>query len=342
MIYDKLKKNPMFVVLGIVIIILLSFLFSKVQGMTTKERMKFVMENPSLFMYLFSIVYAAATTYFSAPNEKETMKNIDDEKDESNKVDDGSELLKKIKKLEKSRNTHIIFLSDSKGKIPKKLNKHFISTDDENRFLHKFSLIDSKDTVELIITTDGGSFFPFEQYAKIILEQCNAGKVISYVPYKAFSGGSEIVLSSSEICMYPKALLSPTDVQIVTKDKETSSTSFAAKTIINAFKDNCTTDTTKLLNEKAKQHYEYSISQTKQRLSKNYDEDTVAKVLDKFVSGDIIHDSSYNVSDLRDMGLKINTDIDKEIRSMVNDVTNFFDNMDNADFISNKNYTSSI
>ena len=209
--------------------------------------------------------------------------------------------------------------------IPEKLKRYIISTDNGKGFSHKFSLIGNEDTVELIITTDGGDFKLFEQYAKIIMEHCNTGKVLSYVPYRAFSGGAELVLSSTDIYMYPKALLSPTDIQVITKGKGYSSTEFSAKVIINALKESCSTDSTKLLNEKAKQYFEYSVSETKKKLSKKYDEETVEKILDKFVSGQILHDSSYNVSDLRDMGLKINTDVDKEIRCVIEEVTDFFD-----------------
>ena len=88
----------------------------------------------------------------------------------------------------------------------------YISIDDSEAVLRAIRLTPDDQAIDLILHTPGGLVLASEQISRALVE--HKGKVTVFVPHYAMSGGTMIALAADLIVMDPNAVIGPVDPQI--------------------------------------------------------------------------------------------------------------------------------
>ena len=120
----------------------------------------------------------------------------------------------KLEDLEEERNSKIIIIRHdiNKNSFMSLLNsQQELSREDALSFIKTLRSIPEDKTVEIILTTPGGSLAAAEVIVNAILN--HKGKVIVYIPEYACSTGTIISLAANEIYLGKNAFMGPADPQ---------------------------------------------------------------------------------------------------------------------------------
>ena len=189
----------------------------------------------------------------------------------------------------------------------------FIDIEDSEQVLRAIRLTPHKQPIVLVLHTPGGLLLAASQIA-LALRRHPAKKVV-VVPHYAMSGGTLISLAADEIWMDPDAVLGPVDPQITWQGGQ-----YPAPSIVKAVKGKGVekvSDQTLILADIA----EKALTQTKTLVTKLLEgklgEERMEKAIEKLVMGAYTHDWPITVEDLRELGLKVRTDLPPEIYELM-------------------------
>ncbi len=189
----------------------------------------------------------------------------------------------------------------------------FIDIEDSEQVLRAIRTTPPDTPIAMILHTPGGLMLAASQIA-MALKRHPAKKIV-IVPHYAMSGGTLIALAADEIWMDPDAVLGPVDPQLTTQAGQ-----FPAPSIVKVVKEKGVEkvgDQTLILADIA----EKALNQTKRLVRKllegKMDEEGVKRVIEKLVMGTYTHDWPITVDDLKELGLKVKTELPAEVYELM-------------------------
>ncbi|WP_457622638.1 SDH family Clp fold serine proteinase [Persephonella sp.] len=218
-------------------------------------------------------------------------------------------LIKAIEARRKSRVITMIHRQETRSLLGFFMMR-FITIEDSEQVLRAIRMTPNNMPIDFIVHTPGGLALAATQIAQALVDHKAPVRVI--VPHYAMSGGTLIALAADEIIMDEHAVLGPVDPQLGQEP---------AASIVNIekVKDPKDIDDETLIkidvSKKAlKQMYENVKGIL---LKKGYDEETASKIAEELSQGKWTHDYPLTVEHLRNLGLKISTDVPEEVYALM-------------------------
>ena len=192
--------------------------------------------------------------------------------------------------------------------------RKMIDIDDSEEILRAIRMTPDDVPIDLILHTPGGLVLAAEQIARSLVKR--KGKVTVFIPHYAMSGGTLIALAADEIVMDKNAVLGPIDPQIGT---------YPAISIINVVKKkdiNKVDDETLILadvSEKAmRQVKEFVLELLSDKVEEGiFTKEQAERIVDELVSGKWTHDYPLSFEKVKEMGLKVSTDMPHEVYALM-------------------------
>ena len=187
----------------------------------------------------------------------------------------------------------------------------YINIDDSEAVLRAIRLTPDDQPIDLILHTPGGLVLASEQIARALVE--HKGKVTVFVPHYAMSGGTMIALAADEIVMDPNAVLGPVDPQIGGAPAASIIKAVEQKPIERV------SDTTLILadiSRKAQAQVQAFVNELLGE-SGQMPADKAAQTAKALTEGRWTHDFPITAKAARELGLKINTDMPKEVYALM-------------------------
>jgi len=186
----------------------------------------------------------------------------------------------------------------------------FINIEDSEQVLRAIRLTPKDMPIDFIIHTPGGLALAATQIAQALADHKAPVRVI--IPHYAMSGGTLIALAADEIIMDEHAVLGPVDPQL---GQEPAASIVKIKELKNPNEIDDTTWVKIDVSEKAlKQMYENVKSVL---LKKGYSEEIAKKVAEELSLGKYTHDYPITVDKLKELGLKVSTDMPEEVYALM-------------------------
>ena len=186
----------------------------------------------------------------------------------------------------------------------------FITIEDSEQVLRAIRMTPNNMPIDFIIHTPGGLALAATQIAQALVDHKAPVRVI--IPHYAMSGGTLIALAADEIIMDEHAVLGPVDPQLGQEP---------AASIVNIEKlkepkdiDDETLIKIDISKKALKQMYENVKGIL---LKKGYDEETASKIAEELSQGRWTHDYPLTVEYLKNLGLKISTDVPEEVYALM-------------------------
>jgi len=216
-------------------------------------------------------------------------------------------IIRQIEQKRKSRVITLIHRQESFSFFGFGIRK-FIDIEDSEEVLRAIKMTPDDMPIDFIIHTPGGLVLAAEQIANALRK--HKGKVTVFVPHYAMSGGTLIALAADEIVMDDNAVLGPVDPQLG-QYPAASILSVVEKKNINDIDDQ-TLILADIAQKAMKQMKEYVTE-----LLKGKYPDKAEKIAEDLVSGKWTHDYPITVEKARELGIKISTDMPKEIYALM-------------------------
>ncbi len=186
----------------------------------------------------------------------------------------------------------------------------YIDIHDSEQVLRAIKLTDPKVPIDLILHTPGGLVLATEQIAMALCR--HPAKVTVFVPHYAMSGGTLLALAADEIVMDENAVLGPVDPQIG---------QWPANSILKAVEQkavNEVDDETLILADVARK----AVSQIRNLIVNILSHGEMPKekaetLADMLSSGIWTHDYPIGVSEAKEMGLPVNSDVPQEVYQLM-------------------------
>ncbi|ADU97294.1 SDH family Clp fold serine proteinase [Thermovibrio ammonificans] len=223
--------------------------------------------------------------------------------------------LRLIREIEKKRKSRVITMIHRQERLAFMGFPivRFITIEDSERVLRAIRMTPDDMPIDFIIHTPGGLALAATQIASALVKHKAPVRVI--VPHYAMSGGTLIALAADEIVMDPNAVLGPLDPQIG---------QFPAPSIVKAVRE-------KLQQEKGSVKEEsliladvaekalFQMKQTIERIlaSKGHSPEKAREIADLLTSGYWTHDYPLTVEVLKELGLKVSTEVPKEVYDLM-------------------------
>ena len=186
----------------------------------------------------------------------------------------------------------------------------YIDIQDSEQVLRAIKLTDPKVPIDLILHTPGGLVLAAEQIANALAKRTTPVTVI--VPHYAMSGGTLIALAADEILMDDNAVLGPVDPQ-VRNQPAVSILSVLDRKDINRIDDET------LIHADIARKAIRQVKDTIRRIACcHYSKEQAEFLAEQLASGNWTHDYPISVEEGRELGLKINTDVPREIYQLMN------------------------
>lgn len=216
-------------------------------------------------------------------------------------------IIRQIEQKRKSRVITLIHRQESFSFFGFGIRK-FIDIEDSEEVLRAIKMTPDDMPIDFIIHTPGGLVLAAEQIANALRK--HKGKVTVFVPHYAMSGGTLIALAADEIVMDENAVLGPVDPQLG-QYPAASILSVVEKKNINDIDDQ-TLILADIAQKAMKQMKEYVTELLKEKYP-----DKAEKLAEDLVSGKWTHDYPITVEKARELGIKISTDMPKEIYALM-------------------------
>jgi ClpP class serine protease len=186
----------------------------------------------------------------------------------------------------------------------------YIDIHDSEQVLRAIKLTDPKVPIDLILHTPGGLVLATEQIAMALCR--HPGKVTVFVPHYAMSGGTLLALAADKIVMDENAVLGPVDPQLG---------QWPANSILKAVEQkavNEVDDETLILADVARKAVGQIRSLIINILSHGELPKEKAETLaDMLSSGIWTHDYPIGVSEAKEMGLPVSTEMPQEVYQLM-------------------------
>ncbi len=218
-------------------------------------------------------------------------------------------LIRAIEEKRKSRVITLIHRQETRS-ILGFFMMRFITIEDSEQILRAIRMTPKDMPIDLIVHTPGGIALAATQIANALADHHAEVRVI--VPHYAMSGGTLIALAADKIIMDEHAVLGPVDPQLGQEPA-------ASLVKIKELKDPKDIDDATLVkidvSEKAlKQMYDYVVNLLKK---KGYSEEQAKKIAEELALGKWTHDYPLTVSYLKELGLKVSTDVPEEVYALM-------------------------
>jgi len=217
-------------------------------------------------------------------------------------------LIKDIERKRKSRVITMIHRQERLALMGFPLMR-FITIEDSERILRAIRMTPEDMAIDLIVHTPGGLALAATQIASALVRRKSPVRVI--VPHYAMSGGTLIALAADEIIMDPNAVLGPLDPQIG---------QFPAPSLVEALKHKKLKlkDEMFILADVA----EKALNQMRGTISdilklKGYTDRQIKDISELLTSGYWTHDYPLTVSVLKEVGLRVTTEVPEEVYSLM-------------------------
>ncbi len=187
----------------------------------------------------------------------------------------------------------------------------YIDINDSEEILRAIKLTDPNVPIDLILHTPGGLVLAAEQIALALCR--HKAKVTVFVPHYAMSGGTLLALAADEIVLDDNAVLGPVDPQLG---------QFPAASILKVVEQkniNEVDDQTLIMADIARK----ALKQVKQAVIEilnlnNVPPEKAEAIAEKLSSGVWTHDYPIGVSEAKELGLTVSTDLPEEIYKLMN------------------------
>jgi ClpP class serine protease len=187
----------------------------------------------------------------------------------------------------------------------------YIDIHDSEEVLRAIKLTDPDLPIDLILHTPGGLVLATEQIAMALCR--HPGKVTVFVPHYAMSGGTLLALAADEIIMDENAVLGPVDPQLG---------QWPANSILKVVEQkqaNEVDDETLIMADIARKAVGQIRSLIINILSHGQMPHDKAEALAEMLSNGIwTHDYPIGVSEAKEMGLAVNSEVPQEVYQLMN------------------------
>lgn len=187
----------------------------------------------------------------------------------------------------------------------------YIDINDSEQVLRAIKLTDPNVPIDLILHSPGGLVLAAEQIAMALCR--HKAKVSIFIPHYAMSGGTLISLAADEIVMDDNAVLGPVDPQLGQYPAASIMRVSEQKSI------NEIDDQTLILTDIARKALNQVRHTVSQILSENQmSPEKADAIADVLTSGVWTHDYPISVTEAKELGLPISTDMPKEVYQLMN------------------------
>jgi ClpP class serine protease len=187
----------------------------------------------------------------------------------------------------------------------------YIDIHDSEEVLRAIKLTDPNLPIDLILHTPGGLVLATEQIAMALCR--HPGKVTVFVPHYAMSGGTLLALAADEIIMDENAVLGPVDPQLGQWPAN------SILKVVDQKQANNVEDETLIMADIARKAVGQIRSLIINILSHGQMPHDKAETLAEMLSSGIwTHDYPIGVSDAKEMGLTVNTEMPQEVYQLMN------------------------
>ncbi|WP_143701221.1 SDH family Clp fold serine proteinase [Vulcanisaeta thermophila] len=190
----------------------------------------------------------------------------------------------------------------------------YIDIEDSEAIIRAIRTTPPNMPIMLILHTPGGLVLAASQIARAL--KSHPAKKIVVIPHYAMSGGTLIALAADEIVMDQNAVLGPLDPQI----GGPGGAYYPAPSILRAVevkgKDKVN-DETLILADVAEKSLRQVKELVKELLKGKVDDKKVEEIADKLVGGYYTHDYPITVEQLKEMGLKVSTNVPPEVYELM-------------------------
>lgn len=225
---------------------------------------------------------------------------------------DRASLIKKIEVLRKSRVITLIHRQEGMSLLGFPMGS-YIDIDDSEAILRAIRFTPKDIPIDVIIHTPGGLVLAATQIAMALKNR--AGEVRVIVPHYAMSGGTLIALAADKILMDENAVLGPIDPQISTFFKSYPAASLIA---VSKLKDpNKMDDETLVYIDVSRKALDQTRKFVCSLLKEKIPQDKLSGVCEKLTAGIWTHDHPLTASDLKEMGIKADIGIPKEVYDLM-------------------------
>ncbi|ADI13481.1 SDH family Clp fold serine proteinase [Truepera radiovictrix] len=217
--------------------------------------------------------------------------------------------LRQLEEKRKSRAITLIHRQEAINLLGVPISR-YINIDDSEHVLRAIRLTDKSVPIDLVLHTPGGLVLAAEQIAEALLR--HPAKVTVFVPHYAMSGGTLIALAADEIVMDENAVLGPVDPQLG---------QYPAASLLKVLerKDPKDIDDQTLIFADVAQKALAQVYQTVVDLlrHKGWDTAKVERVARQLSQGTWTHDYPISVTEARELGLPIVTDMPYEVYDLI-------------------------
>ncbi len=218
-------------------------------------------------------------------------------------------LIKAIEEKRKSRVITMIHRQETRSLFGLFMMR-FINIEDSEQVLRAIRMTPKNMPIDFIIHTPGGLALAATQIANALLDHEAPVRVI--VPHYAMSGGTLIALAADEIIMDKHAVLGPVDPQL---GQEPAASIVKIKELKKPEDIDDSTLVKIDISEKAlKQMYENVVNIL---MRKGYEEKVAKRISEELSQGKWTHDYPLTVEYLKELGLKISTDVPNEVYALM-------------------------
>ncbi|MEO0195007.1 MAG: ATP-dependent Clp protease proteolytic subunit [candidate division WOR-3 bacterium] len=190
----------------------------------------------------------------------------------------------------------------------------FINIEDSEEILREIRNTPKDMPIDLIIHTPGGLLLAATQIAKAL--KSHPAKTTVIIPHYAMSGGTLIALAADEIIMDPNAVLGPVDPQIQIPDMGV----VPAPSIVRTVEEHPDKVGDKLLlfADVAKKAIKQVEDFVFELLRDKYGDDKSKELARVLSSGVWTHDYPITYEKLKELGLKVSTNVPAEVYELMN------------------------
>jgi ClpP class serine protease len=185
----------------------------------------------------------------------------------------------------------------------------YIDIEDSERLLRAIAITDKAVPIDLILHTPGGLVLAAEQIAFALKR--HPAKVTVFVPHYAMSGGTLISLAADEIVMSDNAVLGPVDPQLG-QSPAASIVKVLERKPIKEIDDQTIIQAD--LAEKALRQVDRTV---RELLRDRVADDKATSLAHTLSGGTWTHDYPISVTEARELGLPVSTDLPEEVSEMM-------------------------
>jgi ClpP class serine protease len=185
----------------------------------------------------------------------------------------------------------------------------FIDIDDSEALLRAIHLTSDKIPIDLVLHTPGGLVLAAEQIARAILD--HPSKVTVFVPHYAMSGGTLIALAADEIVMDRHAVLGPVDPQLG------SMPAASLLSVLDAKAPKDVDDETLIKADMARKAIAQVVDTVVDLVTERMGPEGAKKLAAELATGKWTHDYPIRVSQARELGLPVSTDLPETIYALM-------------------------